>query len=143
VDEGIRDEVTSPLQALQARRARGSPAEEEGGLQGGGQPPRHGPARRGTGRQGPVAFADELDKFGTPQGAERSFYYTPDRSERQSRKEATYPLFRFHGREESDICGGIISSRGGGPSKFCIDRNCPFAHVKKAWASLMPGGSYV
>jgi hypothetical protein len=113
VDEGIRDEVTSPLQALQARHARGSPAEEEGGLLGGGQPPRHGPAQRGSGRQGPVAFADELDEFGTPQGAERSFYYGPDRPERLSREEATYPLFRFHGREESDICGGIISSRGG------------------------------
>ena len=143
VDEGIRDEVTSPLQALQARRARGSPAEDEGGLLGGGQPPRRGPARRGTGRQGPVAFADKLDEFGTPQGAERSFYYAPDRSERLSREEATYPLFRFHGCEESDNCGGIISSQGGGPSKFCIDRNCPFAHVNKAWASLTPGGNYV
>jgi hypothetical protein len=143
VDEGFRDEVTSRLQALQARRARGSPAEEEGGLLGGGQPPRHGPARRGTGRQGPVAFVDELDEFGTPQGAERSFYYAPDMSERLSREEATYPLFRFHGREESDICGGIILSHEGGPSKFCIDRNCPFAHVNKAGASLTPGGSYV
>jgi len=86
-----------------------------------------------------VAFAHELDEFGTPQGAERSLFYAPNRSERLSREEPTYPLFRFLGREESDICGGIIASRGGGPSKFCIDRYCSFAHVNKAWASLMAG----
>jgi len=143
VDEGIRDEVTSPLQVLQARRARGSLAEEEGGLLGGGQRDHRGPGRRGTGRQCPVAFADELVEFGTPQGVERSLFCAPNRSERLRREEVTYPLFRFLGREESDICGGIIASRGGGPSKFCIDRNCPFAHVNKAWASLMTGGSYV
>jgi hypothetical protein len=143
VDERIRDEVTLPLQALQARRARGSPAEDEGGFLGGGPPPSSGPARRGPGRQGPVALADEPDEFETPQGAESSFYYAPDRSERLSREEATYPLFRFRGHEGLDICGGIISSQGGGPSKFCIDRNCPFAHINKARASLMPRGSYV
>jgi len=93
VDEGIRDEVTLPLQALQACRARGSPAEEEGGHLAGGMPPRRGPARRGPGRQGPVTFADELDKFGTLQGVEMSFYHAPDRSKRLVCDEATYPLF--------------------------------------------------
>ena len=80
VDEGVRDGVTSPLlAALQDRRAQGSPAKEEGGQLAGGQWHRRAPACGGPGRQGPVAFAGVLDKFGIPQ-AESSFCYAPDGS---------------------------------------------------------------
>ena len=146
VDEEFRDRVTSPLlAALQDCRARGPLAEEEGGnLSGGGQPRRRAPVRGEAGRLAQVAFADSMDEYGTPQGVERPSYFTPDRSGRQDRRdEITYPLYRFPGREEAGICGGTIASRGGGPSKFCVDRNCGFAHTNKAWASLLPGGSYV
>ena len=80
VDEGVRDGVTSPLlAALQDCRAQGSPAKEEGGQLAGGQWHRQAPACGGPGRQGPVAFAGILDKFGIPQ-AESSFCYAPDGS---------------------------------------------------------------
>jgi hypothetical protein len=41
------------------------------------------------------------------------------------------------------VAGPLLHARGGGPSKFCINWNCGFAHSNKAWATLLPGGSYV
>jgi hypothetical protein len=56
VDEGFRDEVTLPLQALQARRGRGSPAKEEGGLLGGGSATPSWSGSKGYWKAGPGGF---------------------------------------------------------------------------------------
>ena len=85
-----------------------------------------------------MAFDKNLDEFGTPQGVERL-----DRFAREVWDKTTFPLFCFLGQEESGICGGTIAAWGGGPSKFCIHKNCGFAHLNKAWGTLLLGGIYV
>ncbi len=133
----VKDGVTSPLAALQECHTQGSPAKEEGGQL------RQAPTHGGSARPGQVVFKDNLDKFSTPRWVERPSFVAPDRSAHQDWDEITYPLFCFLRQGESGNCGRTIASQGGGSSKFCIGRSCAFTHANKAWASLLPVGSYV
>jgi hypothetical protein len=59
-----------------------------------------------------VVFADNLDKFGTPQGSGGGEVFLL-RSGQVGRDETTHPLFCFQGREESDGCRLHAGHRAG------------------------------
>ena len=52
-------------------------------------------------------------------------------------------LFRYDLQDRHQICGGIISKRGGGANCFCIATNCGFAHDKKVFDRLEDRAYYI
>ena len=45
-------------------------------------------------------------------------------------------LYRYDLQDRHQICGGIISRRGGGANCFCVATTCSFAHDKKVFDRL-------
>jgi hypothetical protein len=52
-------------------------------------------------------------------------------------------LFHYNIQDRHQICGGMISKRGGGANRFCVATNCGFAHDKKAFDRLEDGAYYI
>ena len=52
-------------------------------------------------------------------------------------------LYRYDLQDRHQICGGIISKRGGGVNRFCIATNCGFAQDKKVFDRLEEGAYYI